>query len=377
MDSNMKKKVLFVMENFKSGGIESFFFNVYNNIDLDKFKIDLAVNTLDFSSPFYSIIREKGINVFIYGFSSKSNSIYFSLWKIFKIIKENGEYDVVHSNVGFANAIVLFIAKFLKINKRFSHSHTSLGVYKNINIILKKVKYVIRSILFRHLILKFSTKCLAVSNKAVKYLYGNINNYQIIKNGIDTVKFKYNQQIRNKFREKLNIENKFIVGHVGRFTSPKNHLFLIDIFNEINTRNKNSMLMLIGEGQLKKNVKQKIEKLKLRNSVVFIGTKNNVNDYYQATDVFILPSLVEGLGIVAIEAQCSGLPCFISDGVPDEAMICNTTKISLSKSAKEWADIILGKIKNFERKDCSKLVKDAGFDIKDTAKQIEQIYLEG
>lgn len=373
----MKKKILFVLENFKSGGIESIFFNVCDNIDLNKCKIDLAVNTLDISSPFYSIIKEKRINVFIYGFSSKSNSIYFSLWKIFKIIKENGKYDVVHSNVGFANAIVLFIAKILGIKKRISHSHLSFGIYKNTNLILKKIKYIIRVILFRPFILLFTTDFFGVSDKSIKHLYGNINKYKIIKNGINTEKFKFNQEIRNKKRKELSVKNNIVIGHVGRFTNQKNHLFLIDIFNEINAKKKDSMLLLIGEGPLKNEIELKIDKLNLRNSVVFMGTKNDVNDYYQVMDFFVLPSFVEGLGIVAIEAQCSGLPCFISDGVPDEAMICNTTKISLSKSAKEWADIILEKTKNFERKDCSDIIKKVGFDIKDTTKQIEQSYLEG
>ena len=133
---------------------------------------------------------------------------------------------------------------------------------------------------------------------------------------------------------------------------------------------------MIGEGPLEKQIKEKVKKLNIEAKVKFLGIREDVNKLYQVMDCFVLPSFFEGLGIVNIEAQCSGLPVFISDGVPDEAMICNTTKISLKKSAKQWADIILENIKNFERKDCAAILKQAGFDIKDTAKQIERIYFE-
>ncbi len=290
-------------------------------------------------------------------------------WIFIKAVRDffkTHRYNIIHSHVTHLSFFFYPIAKFFGTKKIIQHSHAIKWSDRFLNGLRNKFLF--------FWVRPFIAKQLACSDLAGKFLFKK--DYIVINNGINTENFKFNKVIRAEIRKNLNIENKFVVGHVGRFSHEKNHEFLIDIFNEIYKQDKNSTLLLVGEGSLKKEIEQKVNRLNLRNNVIFIGTKSNVCDYYQAMDVFILPSFQEGLGLVAIEAQCSGLPCFISSGVPNEAMICNTTKISLRKSSKEWIDIILSKIKNFERKDESEHIREKGFDIKIIANQIQRIYFQ-
>jgi glycosyltransferase involved in cell wall biosynthesis len=290
-------------------------------------------------------------------------------WVFIKSVKEffkTHKYNTIHSHIINLSFFFFPIAKFYGTKNIIHHSHNPKYSDKFFNSLINKFLF--------FWVRKFITKNLACSDLAGKFLFKK--NYTVINNGIDTENFKFNQGIRNKIRKELNIEDKFVIGHIGRFVKQKNHSFLIDIFYEFFKRNKNSALLLLGDGMLKKEILEKVNKLNLSNNVIFMGTKNNVYDYYQVMDCFIFPSIFEGLGIAAVEAQCSGLPCFISNCIPYEVNICNTTKISLSSSAKEWADIILEKTKNFERKDCTNLVKKASYDIKESTKKIQDIYLK-
>ena len=289
-------------------------------------------------------------------------------WIFIKAVRDffkTHRYNIIHSHVTHLSFFFYPIAKFFGVKMIIQHSHAIKWSDRFLNGLRNRfLFFFVRS---------FITKKLACSDSAGKFLFKE--NYIVINNGIDIEKFKFNQEVRDKKRKELNIQNRFVIGHVGRFSHEKNHEFIVDIFNEIYKRDKNSSLLLVGDGLLKQTIEEKINKLNLSDNVIFTGTKSNVNDYYQAMDVFVLPSFQEGLGLVAIEAQCSGLPCFISDGVPEESMICNTTKIQLSNSAKEWADIILEKTKKFERADCSEFIKQTGYDIKETTKKIQEIYL--
>lgn len=360
------KKILIVVVDIQNGGIESFLSNVLSNIDKSNLIIDIAYNRVSNNSVFFNNIKKRVRNSFSYG-GSFCWSPYFHLLKLFYICK-HGHYDVIHVNSGVFNGAVLFLAKINGIKSRISHVHVDGFKILSIKDFIKyPLKFFIKYL---------ATRYIAVSFKSGKNFYGN-KPFLILKNGVDINMFKFNMENRNKIRNKLKIEDKFIVGHVGRFCTEKNHKFLVEIFNEIYKQKNNSVLLLIGTGPLREEIEEKVNKLNLINNVIFIGNKSNVYEYYQAMDCFILPSLHEGLPFVSIEAQCSGLPCFISDGVPDEAMICNITKISLNKSAKEWANIILEKIKNFKRNEkSSKFIEKAGFDIKDTARQMEQILNE-
>ena len=204
------------------------------------------------------------------------------------------------------------------------------------------------------------------------------NKIKIINNAIDLEKFKFNKEIRNKIREKLDIlEDTLLIGHIGRFVTQKNHEFLIEVFNDIYKGRKNSKLILIGQGNLKKKIVKKVEELGLKDNVIFTGQINNVSDYYNAMDIFILPSLYEGLPVVGIEAQANGLLCEFSTDMTKETKVLNTTRfISLKETPENWAKIILEDYKNFKRKDSFDEMTENNFNIIKEAKKLEEYYIE-
>ena len=289
-------------------------------------------------------------------------------WIFIKAVKfffKIHKYNTIHSHVIHLNFFYYPIAKFYGIKNIIQHSHATKWSDKFFNGLRNRFLF-----LFAR---PFISKKLACSDLAGKFLFKK--NYIVINNGIDTEKFKFNQEIRDKIRKELNIENKFVIGHVGRFSHEKNHDFIIDVFNEIYNQDKNSILLLIGDGPLKKGIEQEVKELDLNNNVIFTGIKSNVNDYYQVMDVFVLPSLQEAFPVVAIEAQASGLPCLFSNCMTDKVAICNSKQLSLNLSAKQWADEIL-KYRGFMRKNENKIMKEKGFDIKECAKQIQSFYFE-
>ncbi|MFR1316468.1 MAG: glycosyltransferase [Clostridium perfringens] len=216
----------------------------------------------------------------------------------------------------------------------------------------------------------------ACSKAAGKFLYGKKAFYEnrvfVINNAIEIDKFKYNENIRNKVRKELNLEDKFVIGNIGRFAKQKNHKFLIDIFYEVKKKKENAFLLLIGEGDLRESIEKKLEKLNLRNSVLFLSSRKDVNEILQGMDVFVLPSLYEGLPVSVIEAQTSGLPCIISNKVTDEVNIIDCKFLSIT-NAKVWCKYIL-KSEDHLRVDTNESITKAGYDIKYEALKIQNIY---
>ncbi len=364
------KRILQLSYSLALAGTETVIMNWYRNIDTNRVQFDfLSAKDGEDNLYFKKEIEKLGGKVFIIKRNSgiiEKIKFYFNL---FKLIKNNNFY-AFHTHAHYSSGFDCMIASIAGVKKRFVISHFNAGWGP-----LKRTPFY-KKFFSRLLIQIFSTNCLAVSYDAGKNLYGRHIQFQVLPNGIDTEKFNFNEETRNKIRKDLKIENRLVIGNVGRFETQKNHSFLIEIFNEIYKLNNNSVLLLVGDGSLKNKIEKKIKSLNLQDNTIVLKARKDIEKIYQAMDSFIFPSLFEGLGNVVIEAQCSGLPCFISDGVPEEAIICNTTKISLKKSAEEWAEIILEKMKKFKRKESLKFIKDAGFDIKYTAKQIEKLYLE-
>ena len=205
----------------------------------------------------------------------------------------------------------------------------------------------------------------------------NKGNVYILNNAIDLDKYKYSKKIRDKKREELGIkENAFVIGHIGRFVKQKNHEFIIDVFNEIHKENKNAILLLVGQGPLMDEMKEKVKGLKLTRCVKFLGQRNDANELYQAFDVFFFPSLYEGLGMVAIEAQVSGLPCVVSTEVPSIAKVTDCLEfLELEDTINTWKNTILDKL-NEKRKSHIEEVRKAGYDIKEEVKKLEKKYKE-
>ncbi|SJN37874.1 Glycosyltransferase [Marinilactibacillus psychrotolerans 42ea] len=199
----------------------------------------------------------------------------------------------------------------------------------------------------------------------------------LINNGIDCDKFNFNPETRAKVRKALKVNDKFVVGHVGRFANEKNHSFLIDTFVEIYKEKNNSVLVLAGDGELLDSLKEKVLRLGIKNNVLFLGSRNDINEIMQAMDVFILPSTFEGLGIVAIEAQAVGLPCYVSDRVPEAVGITElVSHVSLKHSPKIWArQVLLDNLSNISRRSYIDEIKKNNYDVNDLSKWMETYYI--
>ena len=201
------------------------------------------------------------------------------------------------------------------------------------------------------------------------------DDFKVINNAIDTDLYTYNKEKSLEVRRKLGIEGKFVVGHVGRFNYPKNHKFIVDVFDEVQKMEPDSVLMLVGDGDLRGEIEDKVKALGLVDKVKFMGVRSDVNELMQAMDVFLFPSLYEGLPVTMVEAQASGLKCIISDKVPTEcALTDNVQVVKLGDSPKIWANQVL-EYKNYERRNTKPDIEKANFDIKANAKWLQEFYL--
>lgn len=352
------------------GGIEALLMNVYRHIDRDKVQFDFMVHRPDHA--FYEDeIESLGGKIYrTPKFSPIPGQYQSYMGSVEKVLKEHPEYKVLHAHAEL-NLWPLMIAKKLGVPTRIAHSHnakTSVNL-KYFFFLYEKAR-----------IKKYCTDMFMCSTPAGIWTFGEeavkSGKVKFIKNGIETERFAYNEEIRAAKRRELGLGDKFVVGHVGRFMQQKNHTFLVDIFNEIYKRNPNSMLMLVSDGRLMDEIKSKVHVLGLDGSVLFLGNRGDVNELMQAMDVFMFPSLWEGLPLTGVEAQTAGLPVVMSDVITSEVCITdNVYRMSLDKTAEEWADKVLGVYENHTRKNVQKQIVDAGFDIRTTAQWLQEFYL--
>jgi len=350
-------------------GTETVFMNWYRNVDRQKIQFDFGVMQ-QYNTPHADEIKRLGGRIFIIPAGHGIYQRLRFLYHLYFTLKRNGPYEAFQSHDHFFAGFTCMIAWMVGIKKRITISHYADGENK-INLLSKLCRF------FSRLLIKlFSTYRLAVSKKAGETLYGKNLPFQIIHNGINLNKFAYNPSIRKNMRLALNIDDKFIVGHIGRFEKQKNHLFLIDIFAMIYKTNPQAILLCIGEGSLEPIIHSKVEQLGLSHAVHFLGSKTDIQNWYQVFDVFLLPSLFEGLPLVAIEAQCSGLPCFLSDTIATETAVCNTCFLPLSGSASLWASTISKTLKHFIRTNQKSPLQTAGFDAQEVGNFIQHLYIQ-
>lgn len=355
-----EKRVLHFGYSANLGGVETFIKNIIMNTDVPS---DIVVTTQD-KVPFEDEFKAKGSRILRIS-PRRSNPLEFRK-NVFKLIKEHPEYAIVHVHLNSCSSIEPLEAA--KKWKRFciAHSHNSSSNFGSISGMLHKFN--------KKRINKFADVCLACSEPAGKFIFGD-SDYKIVNNGIDTHRFAYSDVKRKKIRQEFSIEDRFTVCHVGMFAPVKNHTFLIDCFNEVLKKRPDSVLILVGEGAQKDFVEKKVEELGIADKVIFTGRRYDTEAIMSASDVFVLPSLFEGLPIVLVEAQSEGLPCIVSDVVTKEAKLCNEMQfLSLNESAEEWANKILSIDKVPDRNTASKVVADSGFDMMQTVEQIENLY---
>lgn len=358
------KKILIVGLSYNIGGIETSIMNYYRNIDKSKYQID-------FISMFDKLAFEDEIlknNSKVHKITNfKLNPIKYK--KELKQILLNENYDAIHINMlSAANIIPIKVAKKCNIKNIIVHSHNGGTPKGFIRKLLHKIN--------KNYITSNATTFLACSQLAGEWLFGKNVKFDIINNAIDLDSFKYDKIKRNKIRNELNLrDTDFVIGHVGRFFEQKNHSFLIDIFASISKKNPNAKLLLLGDGELRKSIEEKITLNGLNDKVILTGTVSNVNDYYSAMDSFLLPSLFEGLPMVLIEAQTCGLNCFLSNTITIEAKIIDEFYyFSLNDSPKEIARMILNKGFSSNREFKYEKMVDSKYNIKKECERLLNYY---
>lgn len=358
-------RVLHILQRMEAGGTQALLMNLYRNIDRQKIQFDFLVVYEE--KQFYDDeINELGGHIYRMSFREDLNLIKFKN-DLQQFFQEHNNYRIVHCHAYTIGYFCLKAAKMAGIKVRIAHSHSNL-MTNDIKKYFKKI--------MQKLFVLYATDLLACSEEAGKYLFHK-KKFNVLKNAIESSKFISNLTIRERVRNELKLSHSFVVGHVGRFKPEKNHKFLIDIFGEIKKQQANSKLLLIGNNDSSEEIEKYICDNGYINDVVIMKNRKDVNDLYQAMDLFIFPSKYEGLGIVAIEAQSAGVSVLCSTGVPVDTKVTPLyARMSLENSAKDWAlkGIELSKSK-LSHKNMQKYIILSGYDINTTVKEMEDFYL--
>ncbi len=360
---NKPIRILQIIGNVSHGGVEMVIFNYYRHINTDEIQFDFVIDE-DSQDSIPQDITERGARV--YPIPSYKH-IFSYIHNIRKIVSERN-YNIVHSNMNTMSVFSLFAAALGGAKVRICHSHSTAHKgegFKN------TLKYILRP--FSKL---FATDYFACSEVAGRWLFGDKTfekkQVTVIANAVDTEAFGFSEKVRDKVRANLNIERNFVIGHIGRFMYQKNHSFLIDIFNEVKKQKENSVLVLVGDGELRQETENKVAGLNLKDSVLFLGKRDDVSELLQAFDCFVLPSFYEGLPLVAVEAQYARLPIILSNNITQEVKINTAIQyIDLEESPEIWANEILNS--NTYKNEFTDYYK---FDINQQVKILEKKYLK-
>lgn len=363
-------RVLHSVSNMDRAGIETMLMNYYRNMDFSKVQFDFLCNKKK-SGAYDEEIKKLGGKIY---HTPGLNPIKFFKYQRYmkELFSKHPEYQIIHVHNGALGIYALYAAKKNKISHRIFHAHGA-----SITLDLKwPLKMVCKSQL-----LNYCNQNWTCGVEAAKCYFGRKivkqGNYHLVNNAIDAEKFTYSEKIRNKIREEYNLQGKIIIGHVGRFMRQKNHKFLIEVFARISRLEEKAVLVLLGDGELMDNIKKKVSELEITEKVIFIGNVGNVNEWYSAFDVFVLPSIWEGLPVVGIEAQAADLPCVFSSNVTKEIKLSEKANfMELEASVDEWAKCIIEKSRYSARKYNTDLITKKNYNIHIEAKKLEKQYLD-
>ena len=362
----MKRILVFgITEN--PGGVESLIMNYYREIEKAKIQFDFLCNT-------EIVAYEKEILSLggrIFRIPARRDGIWEFLGALDGFMKDHAKnYHAIWVNVcSLANIDYLKFAKKYGISKRIIHCHNADngdGIFRGM---LHKMN--------RRAVRRFATDFWTCSDQAVDWFFGRDirekKTYRLIHNAIDLEKYRYKEDVRKEYRKNLGLENKKVIGHIGRFHFQKNHTYLIDTFCMVLKQEPSACLLLIGQGELMEEMKEKVKNLGIEAQVLFLGVREDINQLYQAMDCFVLPSVFEGVPLVGIEAQAAGLPCIFSNCITKELRIGkNITFIPLSEK-KLWVQEILRSF-HADRVDNRKELEKNGYNIKIETKKIEFLF---
>ena len=356
-------RVLQVVTNMDRGGLETMLMNYYRHMNRERVQFDFLVHRQE-RAAYDDEIEALGGKIYRLPRLVPWSKSYLSALNCF--YDEHPEYKIVHVHQDCLSSVILKVAKKHGVPVRIAHSHTTCQD--------KDIKYPVKLLCMRS-IPEYATHLFACSAAAGDWMFRG-REYQLLANAVDTEQFLFSADRAVKIRETLGLaQNTYLIGHVGSFWRPKNHSFLVDIFAKVVARAPDARLLLVGDGGRLLEIKEKVASLNLSDKVIFTGVRSDIPDLMQAMDVFAFPSLYEGLGIVLIEAQASGLPCIVSDTIPPEAYLTDLVfPKKLSASPEEWADVILEK-RNTPRTDHSAEIAAHGFDITTEAVKLQEFYL--
>ena len=362
-------RVAHIIGKWLGGGVEAVVMNYYRHIDRSKIQFDFLCDEDSTNIPYEEIEQLGGRVILIPPYQK----IFKYQKELIRIFKENN-YKIVHSHINTLSVFPLRAAKKAGVKVRIAHSHSTTNKKEWKKNLLKQV--------LRPFSKVYATDYMCCSELAGRWLFGDkayaSGQVYLLNNAIDLDKFKYNESLRKEKRKELGIsDDTIVIGHIGRFVAQKNHTFLIDIFNEVHRKNSNSLLLLVGQGPLKEEMENKVRELKLNDSVRFLGQRNDVNELYQAFDVLCLPSLYEGLPVVGVEAQASGILCILSDDMTKETKVLESTKFnSLENNSLNWAELILNSVESYKRSNTSEKMTESKFNIDVEVKNLENYYLK-
>lgn len=379
-----KIKVLEICYSLKAAGIETFVTNVQKHLDHSLIEAHYMLINGAKEDYFYKddVVSNEGI---IEDATSSSHNFFIrriqQRLKYIRILKK-GKYDIVHVHASSGlQGVDVLIAHLMGVKNIIVHSHChaeSAELYfSGKDHVDLKIKSHYKGLKEYQ---KYATSTMACSTEAARWLFGDMASETcIVKNGILTENYKFDEAIRDETREKLNIHNSFVMGTIGRFSPPKNQLFSIRLTTLLKERGYDIKLILIGQGPMEEELKAETKRLGVEDSVIFTGVTNKVNEYLFAMDLYLFPSIFEGLGIVGIEAQASGLSCIISDKIPKEVKVLDDA-VMLPLDEDAWVQEIIKHIDSNRgtknRLSAYKQVADAGWDMKESAKLIERKYVE-
>lgn len=366
-------RILHVLGRLDRGGAETMVMNLYRQVDRDQIQFDFILHTTDECSYSEEVLALGGRIYAVPAYTLAAAGQYRSAWK--KFFGEHPEYQILHSHIRSTASLYLPIAKKYGMTT-IVHSHnTSSG---------KGIKAVVKSVL--QYPLRFQADYLFACSKAAgEWLFGKraceSGRFVLLPNAIDISRFVFQEKTRKKARESMGVSGEcLVIGHVGRLEEQKNHAFLLKIFREIHKRVPDSILLLVGEGNLKTEIEKQVTAEKLQDAVRLLGNREDVNELLQGMDVLVFPSLYEGLPVTLVEAQAAGLPVVMSDTVTREIILTDLIQqCSLQETAHLWAEKTIScreEYKFAQRGNGEQLqqLRTAGYDIEETAKWLMEFY---
>ena len=372
-------RILFVFGcPLKKGGTENVMINIVKNIDRDRFHIDFLIfdKTPDQSDD-KKYLESLGCR--FYQITARGVDRKLHNRELDEFFRDH-EYDIVHTHMDAIGEEALKAAKKHGIKALIAHSHNTdqLDNPKGLKDHLHKC-YLIYE---KHLLRRYAEYFVACSPEAGKWLFGdkicNSEEYLLLKNSIDSSAYSFDEETRNEVRKELGLEGRKVIIHVGQFRTQKNHGKVIEVFNELHKRDDSFALVLVGTGEEQDNIKSKVEELGLKEDVLFLGNRNDIPELLMSADVFLFPSLYEGLGIALLEAQAADLICVVSDTIPELAVLTEKVRsVNLTESASVWGDIVEEMMGKYTvRRDRSELFTEKGYDINAQIKVLESFYMK-